>query len=58
MLIAMIAHAIWSRDLPEVNGDYHVESNDVRRHGNVKGTSKEGFSRAINTGKLFTNCQH
>ena len=49
----MIAHAVWSRRLPEV-GDYRVESRDLRRDGNMEEPLKdEVISRRIVTGKLF-----
>ena len=51
ILIVMIAHAVWSWRLPEVN-DYRVESRDVRRHGNMEEPlKKEIISRRIGTGK-------
>ena len=39
----MIAHAVWSRGLPEVNDRYRLDSRDVNRHGNVKETLKTQF---------------
>ena len=49
----MIAHAVWSRRLPEV-GDYRVESRDLPGDGNMEGPYKEEvMSRRIVTGKLF-----
>ena len=52
ILILMIAHAVWSRRLPEVKG-YRVESRDMRRHGIMKEPLKEEvLSRRVVTGKL------